>query len=263
MFTDIHTHAFHPKICRQAVAALNAEYDINCVGDGTTDDMLRRARAAGIDRCVVLCAATTGEQVVPANNFAMSLNREHPDEITAFGTIHPDYADWEAELARMKENGIRGIKLHPDLQHFRLDDPRLLPIFDAAQDDFIFLLHIGSVCEPAESPSCPYKMAAILKRFPRLRAVSAHLGGYRQWKHSMESLVGKPVWLDTSSCSPFLPPEMLRTMLRRHPQEYLLFGSDYPVYDPNEEIERLQRQGDVSDSSLERYMRNVEALLNS
>ena len=205
--------------------------------------------------------AAHAAQVIPANNYAIRLAQDHPEGIIAFGTVHPDYTDWESELARLKRHGIRGIKLHPDFQQFWLDDKRLLPIFDAAQDDFIFEIHIGDKRPPRENPSCPYKMAAIIRQFPRLRVICAHLGGYHQWRASMETLVGRPVWLDTSSSSPFLPPELLQTILRRHPQEYLLFGSDYPLYDPAEEMERLQRKGRLSDTTLDKYRSNAGKLL--
>ena len=58
MFTDIHTHAFHPKIARHAVEHLNEAYQLDCVGEGTIADLLLREKRSGIGRCVVLCAAT-------------------------------------------------------------------------------------------------------------------------------------------------------------------------------------------------------------
>ena len=40
--------------------------------------------------------------------------------MTAFGTLHPGYEAWESQLERLKAAGIRGLKLHPDFQHFWL-----------------------------------------------------------------------------------------------------------------------------------------------
>ena len=108
MFFDIHTHAFHPKIAHKAVDHLNTVYHLDCRGDGTIEHLLEREKAAGIDRCIVLCAATAPAQVIPANNYAMKLQREH-EEVIGFGTLHPAYVDWEDELERMKAGGLRGI----------------------------------------------------------------------------------------------------------------------------------------------------------
>ena len=226
---------------------------------GRNADLLLREKRSGIGRCVVLCAATTPGQVVPANDYAVTLQRDHP-EVTAFGTLHPGYEAWESQLERLKAAGIRGLKLHPDFQHFWLDDPRLLPMFEAAQDDFIFLFHIGDSVPPEKNPSCPYKLAALLDRFPRLRCIAGHLGGYHQWEHSLKALVGRDVWLDTSSCTPFIQPDLLKAILRKHPQDRILFGSDYPLYDPGDAMMHLQEKAELGDADLDRYCSNAEAL---
>lgn len=262
MFIDIHTHAFHPKIAHKAVDHLNSFYNVACAGDGTVDHLLAREKRAGLDKCVVLCAATAPAQVIPANNYAVSLQNSHP-EIIGFGTLHPDHANWQGELGRIKAAGLRGIKLHPDFQGFWLNDPRLLPIFEAAQHDFIFEIHIGDNTRPENNPSCPYKLAAILDAFPRLRIIAAHLGGYRMWEHSLKAFGGRRrdnLWFDTSSTTPFVTPELLKTLFAVFPRERLLFGTDWPLYDPEEELERLQRMAGLSESELEAVMSNAADL---
>lgn len=264
MYIDIHTHAFHPKIAHKAVDHLNSFYSLTCSGDGTISHLLEREKKAGLDKCVVLCAATAPAQVIPANNYAISLQREHPDNVVAFGTLHPGFANWEAELARIKAAGIYGIKLHPDFQSFWLNDPRLLPIFEAAQNDFVFEIHIGDKTSPDKNPTCPYKLAAILRRFPKLRVIAAHFGGYRMWAHALKALSGhkfENLWFDTSSTTPFATPLLMKKLLGAFPRERILFGTDWPLYDPVEECARLQRSGGLSDTALETLMRNAESLL--
>ena len=57
MFTDIHTHAFHPKIARHAVEHLNEAYQLDCVGEGTIADLLLAGKAF---RHRPLCGAVRG-----------------------------------------------------------------------------------------------------------------------------------------------------------------------------------------------------------
>ena len=264
MYIDIHTHAFHPKIAHKAVDHLNSFYSITCSGDGTIANLLEREQEAGLEKCVVLCAATAPAQVIPANNYAISLQREHPEQVIAFGTVHPAYENWEKELARLKAAGIRGIKLHPDFQSFWLDDPRLLPIFEAAQKDFVFEIHIGDKTTPDKNPSCPYKLASILRQFPGIRVIAAHFGGYRMWSHALDVFSGnnfENLWFDTSSTTPFATPELAHKLLRTFPRERILFGTDWPLYDPVEELQRLQSLGGLSDSEMEVIMSNASALL--
>ncbi|WP_291441309.1 amidohydrolase family protein [Desulfovibrio sp.] len=263
MHIDIHTHAFHPKIAHKAVEHLNGHYDVACAGNGTITNLLENERKAGIDMCVVLCAATAPAQVIPANNYAISLQRAYPDNVIAFGTVHPGYAQWEAELDRIEAAGIRGIKLHPDFQGFWLSDPRLLPIFEAAQGRFIFEMHIGDKISPEKNPSCPYKLAAILDAFPRLQVIAAHFGGYRMWAHALKAFAGKErpnLWFDSSSTTPFATPMLIKNLLAAYPADRILFGTDWPLYDPLDEKRRLQKKGNLSDSMLERLMSNATAI---
>ena len=170
----------------------------------------------------------------------------------------------EKELARLKAAGIRGIKLHPDFQSFWLDDPRLLPIFETAQKDFVFEIHIGDKTTPDKNPSCPYKLASIMRQFPDMRVIAAHFGGYRMWSHALDVFAGSKfenLWFDTSSTTPFATPELAHRLLNTFPRERILFGTDWPLYDPVEELERLQTLGGLSDSEMEVIMSNASALL--
>ena len=216
-----------------------------------------------MEKCVVLCAATAPAQVIPANNYAITLQKEHADRVIAFGTVHPGYENWEAELKRIKAAGIRGIKLHPDFQSFWLDDPRLLPIFEAAQKDFVFEIHIGDRTTPAQNPSCPYKLAAILRQFPGMRVIAAHFGGYRMWAHALDALAGnrfENLWFDTSSTTPFATPLLAKKILGAVPRDRILFGTDWPLYDPVEERQRLQRLASLKDAERETIMSNATSL---
>lgn len=258
---DIHAHAFHPKIAAKAVTHLNAAYNTTCVGDGTMAHLLEREAAAGMDGMAVLCAATAPAQVIPANNHAIALQRGHPDHVLGFGTFHPGFERWEDELDRLKRNGIRGIKLHPDFQGFRLDDPRLDPFFDACQETFVILAHVGDLGDPAALPSTPRMVADIVARFPRLTFVAAHFGGYRMWEQSLEWLhPAENLWLDTSSTSFFTSPDLLRTLLARHPPERLLFGSDWPLWDPVDEVRRFQEKSGLSDERMDDLFHNAAGL---
>lgn len=258
MRLDMHTHAFHPKIARKAVAHLNSAYDLTCEGDGTIAHLLEQERAAGIDMAAVLCAATTPSQVIPANNYALELQRTYPDRVLAFGTCHPGFDRWGEELDRLERNGIAGIKLHPDFQGFRLDDPALLPILDACQGRFVLLTHVGSRLPPARRPSTPAMLARIAAAFPRLTIIAAHFGGYRMWEHTLTDLPPSDnLWCDTSSTSPYASPELLRALMTHFPPDRLLFGTDWPLSSPEGELRRFQEKSGLSDSRMDALMSNA------
>lgn len=259
MFIDIHTHAYHPKIADKVLAQLEGHYGIKPVGTGQMDDLLARAKAAGLDRVAVHNAATAPAQVIPANNWAIHIHREYP-EVISFGTLHPDYPNFERELERLRRNGIKGIKFHADFQGFRLDDHRLWPIFEALSGKFVVMLHVGDRLPPDQNNSSPDKVAAILRDFPQLTVIAAHMGGYLHWQYVLEHLVGKNVYIDTSSTLSFIDDDTLRRIVDGHPRERILFGSDYPLFDPGDEIALLRKRLSLRDAELEAMLSAGAAL---
>ena len=260
MFVDCHTHVFHPRIAEKAKLKLAEHYKLFCRCKGTPEDLLLGAGRCGIDHCIALCAATSALQVRPCNAYAGYLQNNYPG-ITAFGSIHPDCTDWKQQLDWLRSLGGRGIKLHPDFQHFWLNDPRLLPIFEEAQKDFIFMIHIGDSLPADKNPYCPFRMASLRDAFPQLDVIAAHLGGYRQWKYSLEALAGRSVWMDTSSCMKEIGTDVLKALLKKHPRERILFGTDYPIMDPQEELEALQCRTRYSDAEIDEILANGTHLL--
>lgn len=259
MTLDVHTHAFHPKIAAKVLKQLEGHYHISPVGTGQADDLLARLDQAGIRRAAVHAAATTPAQVIPANNWCIELSRTQPRFIP-FGTMHPGFPDFEDELDRLERAGIQGIKLHADFQGFRLDEPALMPILEAMRGRFVAMFHVGDRLPPDQNPSCPRKVAAIHRDFPGLAIIAAHMGGLMHWDLVLEELAGSEVYIDTSSSLPFIEDPQLHAILDRHPPERVLFGSDYPLYDPGQEMRAIEARLGFSSARMEQLLTAGEAL---
>ena len=241
MFTDTHCHVFHPKIAEKALTQLEGHYGIRPRGTGVLDDLLMRADRAGIGRMVVHTAATDPSQVIPANNWALDLMRQS-SRITAFGTLHPDYDEPDKELDRLAQAGVVGLKFHPDFQGFFLDDPKFYALMERIGSRFQLMIHVGDRLPPDQNPSCPRKLARLRRAFPGPVMIAAHLGGYLHWNYAVEHLAGLDVYMDTSSSLRVIPGHTLRALMARHPVERLLFGSDYPLFDPGDEMELIRQR---------------------
>lgn len=255
---DVHAHAFHPKIAAKVVSQLESHYRIPAIGTGLYEDLAPRLQAAGISYCCIHSAATKGEQVVPANRWAASL-LERPGVIP-FGTMHPDFQDMEEELAFLWDSGIRGIKLHPDFQGFWLNDERLDPLFAAMEGRFTLMVHVGDIYPPEQNPTCPYKVAALKRRFPKLQMIAAHFGGVHHWKYVVDAMAGMEIFMDTSSSLFAIPQDTLEQIYHAFPRHLFLFGSDYPLFDAPSEMRLLQERLRLPDSELEELMTNAGQL---
>lgn len=260
MFIDSHTHIFHPKIAHKVVHQLEGHYSIHPVGTGLTDDLVARLDRAGIDKSIVLTAATTPDQVIPANNWAIHIKKTH-DRLIPFGTVHPDFDQIEKELDRLEANNIKGLKFHPDFQGFRMDDPKFFDVMEMVNSRFICLFHVGDVLPPDENPSCPKKLSKLYETFPDTTFIAAHMGGYQHWSLALECLAGTDVFVDSSSCTDFVDDKMLNTLFQRFGTDRILFGSDYPLFDPGDEIEKLQRRLVATNGEIDTILSNTAKLL--
>ncbi|NDV26490.1 amidohydrolase family protein [Desulfovibrio sp. JC010] len=259
MYYDVHTHAFHPKIADKVLEQLHDHYGITAKGTGHPEDLLERATKAGLDRVVVHTAATAPDQVIPANNWSIDLAKSDERFIT-FGTMHPDYDDPEKEFAKLERHGIKGLKFHPDFQGFFMDEPKFYRLLEMVQGRFAVMFHVGDKLPPEKNPSCPIKLRKILDNFPKLTCIAAHMGGYCHWKWASEELAGYDVYMDTSSAIPFMDKQVLLDIMNKHPRERILFGSDYPLFDPEESLKELQHTLKLKDSEMEIHMSAADAL---
>ena len=129
MIVDFHTHAFNDALAEKAIGKLAKVSGMPPQSDGTVSDLQKKMREQGVDTAVVLNIATTAHSMHKVNDFAAQINA-FPG-IVAFGSLHPDAEDWREEIARVKEMGLKGIKLHPHYQGFFVDEERMFPLYEA------------------------------------------------------------------------------------------------------------------------------------
>jgi predicted TIM-barrel fold metal-dependent hydrolase len=230
---DFHTHAYPEKIAEKAVEFLNSYYRVTCLGDGTIKDLLKSAEAADIEYILVHAVATKPSQVENINTW---ISEQINDKIIGFGTIHPQYDNILPELERIKQLGLRGIKLHPDFQEFYANDPSMDIIYSNIEGKLPVLIHAG---DENNDYSSPRRIADVHARYPKLTIIAAHLGGYSQWDEAQKYLIGKNLYIDTSSALWAMPPEKAVSIIRAHGAHKTLFGTDYPLANHSEELKRF------------------------
>ena len=235
---DTHAHIYPDKIAVKAVASIGDFYDIPMGLDGTVGTLLKVGESAGISRHLVHSVALTWERVHSINDFIHASVEEHPDRFIGFGAMHPDHPEMEKELDRVMSFGFKGIKLHPDTQQFRLDDPAAIRLFEAmAERGLILLAHMGDYRYPYSEPE---RMARALDRVPSLRMIGAHFGGWSIWKDAWKILAGRDnVYVDSSSSLYALEPEEAVKIIHRYGADKVFFATDYPMWDPGEELGRF------------------------
>jgi uncharacterized protein len=198
---------------------------------------------AGIDHAMCLAVAAVARTVERTNEFIGSIER---DRFTPFGTVHPELPI-EVNLRSLADNGIRGVKLHPLFQELSLADPRVLDLLRAlAEADVTIITHAGAGGDAAANDrGTPANLRAALDAVPDLRLIACHFGGYHQLDDAEELVVGSTAYLETS-----WPPRLgdldrdrIRSLVRRHGADRVVFGSDWPMADPAAELAAVRDLG--------------------
>lgn len=239
--TDAHAHIFPAKIARKATQAIGRFYGEEDAmrGDGTQERLKESYARCGITRAFVHSVATTPAQVAKINDFIASAESESDGLFVGFATMHPDYADIAGELDRAQEMGLVGVKLHPDMQSFAIDEKKAMKIYEEmCRRNMPLIVHTG---DWRYELSNPQQTARVARAFPEMKIQAAHFGGYTCWERVEDALGGLGLYTDCSSSLFALEDERAAGLIRFFGADHVMFGSDFPMWQPEEELERFLR----------------------
>lgn len=170
------------------------------------------------------------------NEFSAGFARHAPDRMIAFGSVHPRFTEeCDREVERLRELGIRALKVHPPHQLFTanayLDGlPGLAEVYGAAERlGMPVMIHTGTSVFPGARNRFADPMAAddVAVDFPDLPLILAHAGRPLYMDTCMFlARRHKNVYLDVSG----IPPRRLLTYLPRLADvaDKVLWGTDWP-----------------------------------
>lgn len=233
---DSHCHIYPEKIAAKAIGGTDNFYGVVSSEHGLGAELLSKRDEYGVDKFVVQSVATTAKQVKSINEFIAGEVDKSGGLFTGLGTLYPDSPDLVSDYMHLRELGLHGVKLHPDIQNFKLDDYRCLKIYELCeQDDLPVLIHTG---DSRYDNSNPNRLVPILKIYSGLRVVGAHLGGYSIWESASRELCElENLYVDCSSTFSFIGGETARDIILRYGTDRVLFGTDYPMWNPARELD--------------------------
>ena len=263
MIIDFHTHSFPDKIAQDAVEKLGSSAHIKYFTDGTADGIVNSMRNGGVDLSVMLPVAVKASNVQSINSYSAQFNQRYADRgIFSFGCIHPDCDDWKNELLRVKQLGLKGIKIHPVYQGVNQNDIRYIRILERAGElDLVVVAHAGlDIGFPGVVNSTPQMIADAIKQAGPVKFVAAHMGGWKLWQDA-EMLAELPnVYIDTAfslgtitprendsfylqNDSGLMTEEQFCHIVKTFGADRVLFGSDCPWDSQKTAVERIKNSG--------------------
>ena len=250
---DAHCHIFPDAIAKKAAAHTDAFYGLTSDYDGTVGMLLEKSCAHGVDHFVIHSVATSAKQVSSINQFIAREVALYPGRFTGLGTMHPESTNQRAEMEELLALGLNGVKLHPDIQGFRADED-YWEIYEMAEALRLpVLIHAGDYRYDYSNPD---RIERILKGFPKLKLIGAHLGGWSVWDEASERLSPYPnYYVDT--CSSFYDmkndPERALRIMQRYGTDRIMFATDYPMWNAKDELDFLFSLG-FSEESLRKIL---------
>ena len=251
MIIDVHAHIFPDAIAEKASLSIAKFYDIPVGNGGSVNSLLRLGDGAGIDKFVVHSVATTPAHVNSVLKFISASVNAHPDRFIGFGSLHPDMENADEAVQQIIDAGLKGVKLHPDMQLFALDEDRAFRLFESFAGKLPLLVHAG---DKRFQYSNPRRIARMMDKFPEMTVIAAHMGGYTEWDEAEELLAGRGnLYVDTSSTMFVLDDERMIRAIRAFGADHVMFASDYPMWNPADELEHVRKLG-LSEEDLEKVL---------
>ena len=226
------------------------------------------------DISALLPVITNPKHVVKINNCA--IENDKLDRFISFGGMHPDYEDYKNELNRLKENGIKGIKFHPDYQNTFIDDPKMIKIIDYAFEiGLIVIIHSGIDYGSTEViRATPERIKNMLNQLNHKGTfIMAHMGYTFKWDMIIEEFKSYDVYFDLALSLgtlkmygkdyPLMDEDTLLKFIDTFGSERILFATDCPWMNQKESVDVFNSYKRISEKDRENILyKNALRLLN-
>ncbi len=249
MIIDFHTHVFPEKIAERTLQALSAASNDMPFSDGTIDGLLSTMKDAEVDLSVCLPVMTKPTQFDSLNRFAIELNERFSGQqkgVISFGGIHPLCENIPEKMRFLKENGLKGVKIHPDYQDTFINDQAYIDIINEAKNhDMIVVTHAGiDNGFPNSTVKCPPELTLdAIKKTGHKKLVLAHYGGHKLSNEVLDVLCGCDVYFDTALVLNEIDKKTFISILDKHGADKILFATDSPWRDVKKDVDIVKNYG--------------------
>ena len=190
-YVDCEVHVLPPEWCRQGFRPPERETVINrkiydhpkrdiAMRGAHEDALLAEMDRSGITGAIIMGLPWLSPELCWRNNdYVAELVKRHPRRFWGAGLLpSPEAENASDAVKRIADMGLRGVKVIPSWQGWRLDDLRVAPAMEMIEERRMFLEpHTDYAFIAPEDGDSPSSLFAVLRRHPELRVVAPHLGG--------------------------------------------------------------------------------------
>jgi predicted TIM-barrel fold metal-dependent hydrolase len=268
--TDVFLHDAGGQMMEDAAEKFGADLESN-----SYEEMVEEFRESGVGRAVLLgwdAETNTGNPPVP-NEHVADVRDDFSDFFVGFGSVDPLKDDCVAEARRCVEDlDLSGFKFQQIAQGFDPSDPEHEELFSTIEDLGVpCVFHGGNSTMGAGAPGGrglrvrhgdPLMIDDLAARHPDLQILIAHPAF--PWEKEQLAVCQQKgnVYMDLSGWLPkYIDEQVLHyagTVLR----DKVMFGTDYPMIDPDEWLESFEEHTDYDEATQRKLLwENAESFL--
>ncbi len=216
---------------------------------GHYDSHLRAMDAAGIDVAIVLALVSCHVELEIPNEYVADFVRANPTRAIGFASVDPNDPQAVDKLRYAATDlGLRGLKLSPPYQGFHPHSPEAWRVYEAAAElGLVVTFHQGGVFlrRGFLEYAYPSLLDRVARSFPTMKMIIAHVG--QPWVPETVAVMFKNpnVFTDLSARygRPWQLYGILMNLLDYGVWDRVLFGSDFPIYEPEDCLARFRTMG--------------------
>jgi predicted TIM-barrel fold metal-dependent hydrolase len=168
------------------------------------------------------------------------------NEFIGFGTIDFRRSDLSQQVRRCADHGFRGLKLHPNIQHFDLTGDAAFEVYGAAQELDLFASFHSGVHNYRIADYNVLKFDEVAYRFPDFHFSMEHVGGWAFFGNAVGVISNNipfppipgrkcrvygglaSVFTASYNRQWYMSPERMTELVAQVGAEQLIFGLDFP-----------------------------------
>lgn len=255
MLVDVHVHAY-PTHVAERISKISSEMGVEAGVTADADGYLSLLEEGLID-IALLNEHVANQRLVPkANDFVSELTLRMPGRVYGMAVVgRPDETSPDEFRRCVQDLGFVGLKFQGAVVQTAPTDSYAMRIWETAlelqvpvlahggphQEEMYRHLSPNSLFE--REHAAPSEWLPVVREFPDLKLVLAHLGGAAWYKDDLMRLLeqGPNVLLDTSLWTLGLSADGLTELINEVGPERIVFGSDYPGSDARRDVADFER----------------------
>ncbi|MFL5846893.1 MAG: amidohydrolase family protein [Solirubrobacteraceae bacterium] len=250
MIVDWHSHVWEvPHLEPEWGPELDHNVSATPSREGGYDSHRRAMDAAGVDVSIVLALVSCHLELDIPNEYVAGFVEANPGRAIGFASVDPSDPQAVDKLRYAATDlGLKGLKLSPPYQAFHPHSPEAWRVYEAAAElGLVVTFHQGGVF--ARRGVLEYAYPALLDKvarsFPQMKIIVAHMG--QPWVHETVAVMFKNPNVFADLSARFGRPWQLYTILLNildyGVMDRVLFGSDFPIFDPSECLAKFRALG--------------------